>query len=88
MAVDLNASVDNQQPNINASFKVLNDALEKSAGPWLLGSRLTGADFIMLFPIAAYAARGMLKKDFPACQRWLDQVKQRDAFKRLVEKIG
>lgn len=74
---------------MQAAFGLLESTLEKasSSGPWVLGAKLSGPDFMLLYPITAFKTRGDLTK-FPACQKWLEDVKQRDAFKRMVEKIG
>ena len=51
------------------------------------GEDISGADFMMIFPLEAANARGRLK-GYEACQDWLTKMHARPAYLRALERGG
>lgn len=52
------------------------------------GPRLTGADFIMIFPLSAAKNRGLVtEKQHPNLCAYVERMEAREAYKRGVQKI-
>ena len=77
-------------PNITKQLAHL-ETLAASApdgGPWLCGSHLTGADFIMSFPLQGCKQFGFLKEDeHPKLLAFVDKVESSESYKRAIQKI-
>ncbi len=74
------------QPNMQRAIAHVESEL--AARPWFAGEQFSAADIQMGFVMTALAARGGLDEGFPACQRWQQQVEQRPAWQRAMEKNG
>lgn len=74
------------QPNIDNNLNFINSYLKDKT--WFVENTLSAADFQMIFPLLAAAARGDLQANYPEIQRYLDQVQQRPAFKKAIETGG
>ena len=66
-------------------LKFMEDDLGDDA--FFVGDKLTGADFMMVFPLEAAAARGPLK-DYPKLMDYVRRIHARPAYQRGVEKGG
>ena len=55
--------------------------------PWFAGDKFSAADIQMSFPIEAAAARGVLGLR-PRSIAWLENIRQRAAYLRAVERGG
>ena len=76
---DMNEALDRLQRGITR----MNDTLQKSGGPWLLGSELTLAD-ISIMPVIVRMDDINLHgywDDKPAIAEWLDKIRDHSAFK-------
>lgn len=77
------------QPRILSEIKATLDYCEyqliRSAN--FAGETLTGADFMMSFPLEAARARGRLT-GFEACNDWIETLWKRPAYIRALEKGG
>lgn len=73
-------------PNTRANLDFVEAELGKS--PWFTGEELAGADFQMIFPLEAAAARANLGASHPNIKAYVDRVHARPAFKRGLEKGG
>lgn len=72
-------------PNIMANMEFVNTHLSNNI--WFAGEQLSGADFLMSFPLEASVARGV-SKQYPAIEAFVSRVHQRDAYVRALEKGG
>lgn len=55
--------------------------------PWFAGATLSMADIQLSFPVMALLARGGIA-DLPHIRRWVQQVEQRPAWQRAIERGG
>lgn len=71
-------------PNVTSNL----DYLEKqvAATGWFAGDTITGADFMMSFPLEAAAMRINLKIDYPNLAQYLDSIHTMPSYQRAVEK--
>lgn len=77
-------------PNFKTHFDFLESQLATSpgGGEYLCGKDLTGADFLMSFPLGAARGRaGLTQEKYPRIFAYVDKLESRDAFKRAVQKI-
>ena len=79
---------------INPNIKKEVDYLESLAaatpdgGPWLCGSHLSGADFMMSFPLQACKhAKFINEKEHPKLIAFVDRVEATGSYKKAVHKI-
>ena len=79
---------------VKSSF--LNPAIEKhlrqmeaelGKSEWFAGDQITGADFLMIFPVEAAASRFGLG-GYPRLQAYLERVHARAAYRRALERGG
>lgn len=77
------------QPRILSEIKATLDYCEYQLirSKNFAGERLTGADFMMSFPLEAARARGRLT-GYEACNDWIEQIWKRPAYLRALEKGG
>lgn len=75
------------KPNLKRNF----DFLEKELADqrqYLCGSQLTGADFLLQFPLSSARGRtGLSVESHPHLCQYVERLEGRDAFKRAVAKI-
>ena len=77
MPVDVNSFVEHMPQTASP--------LGKSA--WFAGDEITGADFLMIFPVEAAASRFGLGA-YPKLQAYLERVHSRGAYQRALERGG
>jgi len=73
-------------PNLAKMLKAIEAQL--TASTWFAGEAFSAADVQMGFVMYALSARGGMSDDYPACQRWLEQMHSRPAYQRAMEKNG
>tara|TARA_Y100001954_G_scaffold52647_1_gene56051 strand:+ start:15705 stop:16370 length:666 start_codon:yes stop_codon:yes gene_type:complete len=74
------------EPEINLRLEHINDHLKDHE--WFAGKHLTSADFIMIFPLEAAEARGLLKDKFPNILSYVQKVQKMESYKKALEKGG
>ncbi|MEC7183841.1 MAG: glutathione S-transferase [Bdellovibrionota bacterium] len=74
------------EPEINLRLEHVNDHLKDHE--WFAGKHLTSADFIMIFPLEAAEARGLLKDKFPNILSYVQKVQKMESYKKALEKGG
>jgi glutathione S-transferase len=64
-------------------YERMQQAIEDSGGPWLLGRRITLADVAVMPALVRMADLGleMMWKDMPRIVRWYDEIRAHPAFK-------
>lgn len=77
------------QPRIIGEIKAMLDYCEYQLirSKNFAGETLTGADFMMSFPLEAARSTGRLK-GYEACNDWIDSLWKRPAYLRAIEKGG
>lgn len=78
------------QPNFKNNFEFLESQISSSPnnGKYLCGSELSGADFIMNFPLDAAKSRaGLTKQKYPNLYAYIDRLESSESYKRAVQKI-
>ena len=85
----LGPGADPLRPYIDGEIAKQLGYIETSLGDreFLVGKDLTGADFMISFPLEAAAAGDRLKP-FAGLTRYLDRLQARPAYKRALEKGG
>lgn len=73
-------------PSLKKLMSYLNSELEKSK--WLAGNELSAADVMVSFAVDVAGLAFDLKKEYPAVHRFDQEYKERDAYKRALEKNG
>lgn len=73
-------------PNIQNNLAFIEAELGKST--WFCGEHLTGADFQMIFPLEAAAARSGIGDSHPNIRAYVDRVHALPAYQRGLEKGG
>jgi glutathione S-transferase len=71
-------------PNVKNHLDFLEAELTKHQ--WFAGEEMTGADFMMSFPIEAAAARTDLKKGYPKLNEFLERIQSMPSYQRALEK--
>ena len=77
-------------PNLKNNFSFLESQLESApnGGGFLCGSKLTGADLFMSFPLFAAKGRsGLTKEKYPALWAYVNRLEEIESHKRSVQKI-
>ncbi|KAI4112297.1 MAG: hypothetical protein LQ338_008328 [Usnochroma carphineum] len=77
-------------PNLESNFGFLESQVKSApdGGGYLCGSKLTGADILMSFPLGAAKGRvGFTKEKHPALWAYVDRLEEMEGFKRAVQKI-
>jgi glutathione S-transferase len=75
-------------PNMKLNFQFLESYLGKQAGPYIAGDTLTAADFMLLFPIEEGAATAAAPYVGHHTKQYLQRIRNRPAYKRVLEKGG
>ncbi len=71
-------------PNINANLDYLNDELASTG--WFAGNEITGADFMMSFPLEALTKKADLSKSHPNIVKFVDNIHAMPSYIRALEK--
>lgn len=77
-------------PSLDTNFAFLESQVKSApdGGGYLCGSKLTGADILMSFPLGAAKARsGFTKEKYPALWNYVNRLEERDGFKKAAQKI-
>lgn len=78
------------KPNLNTHFDFLETQIASSPnnGEYLCGTRLTGADILMSFPLRAAKGRSSFSKQkHPKLWAYVDRIEALDGYKKAVQKI-
>lgn len=77
------------QPRIMSEIKATLDYCEYQLirSQYFAGDKITGADFMMSFPLEGSRARGRLK-GYEACNDYINAIHKRPAYLRALEKGG
>ena len=78
------------KPNFKNIFEFLEGQIASSPGngEYLCGKEITAADILMCFPLEASRSRaGMVPETYPKVCAYLEKLKERDAYKRAIQKI-
>lgn len=73
-------------PMIKTHLDFVESHLAKNT--WFLGDNLSAADIQMSFPLEASVARGIVGKNRPHINAWVERVHARQAYQRGLEKGG
>jgi glutathione S-transferase len=76
-------------PNFKTHFAFIESQLKASpdGGPYLCGKELTGADFLMSFPLEAGPRRAGLEDQCPLIKAFVDRLHESESYQRSVKKI-
>ncbi|KAL8992431.1 MAG: hypothetical protein Q9188_007585 [Gyalolechia gomerana] len=77
-------------PNLENNFGFLESQVKSApnGGGYLCGSKLTGADILMSFPLGAAKGRsGFTKDKYPALWAYVHRLEEMDGYKKSVQKI-
>lgn len=77
-------------PNLENNFGFLESQVKSApnGGGYLCGSKLTGADILMSFPLSAAKGRsGFTKDKYPALWAYVHRLEEMDGYKKSVQKI-
>jgi glutathione S-transferase len=79
-----------QETFIGPMLKEHLDFMEGELGKttWFAGEEFSAADIIMSFPVEGFAARGGLDASRPKLWAWLERIRSRPAYQRVVENVG
>jgi glutathione S-transferase len=73
-------------PNLKRQFDFMEAELGRST--WFAGSRISGADIMMSFPLEAAAQRAGLDASRPKLMVFLERIHKRAAYQRALERGG
>ncbi len=73
-------------PNVDRAVKHWEHALGKTG--WFAGSEMTGADFMMSFPLEGASARAGLGDEYPNIKAFLKRIHALPAYQRGIKKGG
>lgn len=78
------------EPNLAANFGFLESQLASSPndGGYLCGSELTGADFLMVFPLSSAKGKvGLTQQKYPLIWAYVERLEAMESHKRAIQKI-
>ncbi|KAG8528934.1 uncharacterized protein KY384_006623 [Bacidia gigantensis] len=78
------------QPNMANNLRFLESQLETSpdGGEYLCGPDITGADFLISYPVQAARERaGLTKEAYPRLWAYVERLEEREGYKKSVKKI-
>ena len=78
------------QPNVKNHLDFLEDQLATSpdGGDYVCGKQLTGADFLLSFPLGASKGRTCFSKATqPKLWAYVERLEAQESYKRAVQKI-
>ncbi len=73
-------------PNLSANLDYLEAELSRHA--WFAGEAFSAADIQMSFPLEAAAVRVARDRDRPAIRRFIDSIREREAYQRAMDRGG
>lgn len=73
-------------PGIEACLQLMEQTLGEHE--WFAGDELTGADFIMSFPVEAATVRAAQAGEYPNLHAFLDRLRARPAYQAALERGG
>lgn len=71
-------------PNINSNLDYLNDELAETG--WFAGNKLTGADFMMSFPLEAVTAKTDLSNSHPNITNFVKKIHELPSYQSALKK--
>ena len=77
-------------PNLTDNFKFLESQLVSSpdGGEYICGKELTGADFMLDFPLRATKGHlGFAPERYPKLTAYVDRLREHASYKKAVQKI-
>jgi glutathione S-transferase len=74
------------EPMLKEHLDFMEGELARSS--WFAGDEFSAADIVMSFPVEAFAARGGLDPTRPRLWAWLERIRARPAYQRVVENVG
>ncbi|KAL8951603.1 MAG: hypothetical protein Q9222_002429 [Ikaeria aurantiellina] len=77
-------------PNLENNFNFLESQVKSApdGGGYLCGSKLTGADIMLSFPLGAAKERsGFTKDKYPAMWAYVDRLEASEGYKKAIQKI-
>ncbi|KAL8817928.1 MAG: hypothetical protein Q9223_003334 [Gallowayella weberi] len=77
-------------PNLENNFNFLESKIKSApdGGGYLCGSKLTGADIMLSFPLGASKGRaGLTKEKYPALFEYVNRLEAMESNKKAVQKI-
>ncbi|KAL8725666.1 MAG: hypothetical protein Q9166_007209 [cf. Caloplaca sp. 2 TL-2023] len=78
------------KPNLEKNFSFLESQIKSApdGGGYLCGSKLTGADILLSFPLGAAKGRaGLTKEKFPALFDYVERLEAMEGNKKAIQKI-
>ncbi|KAL8671919.1 MAG: hypothetical protein Q9168_003594 [Polycauliona sp. 1 TL-2023] len=78
------------KPNLESNFDFLESQVKSApdGGGFLCGSKLTGADILLSFPLGAAKGRaGLSEEKYPALFAWVNRMEDMEGNKKAVQKI-
>lgn len=78
-------------PNLKTHMKFLEDQIKTSpgGGQFLCGDKLTGPDFLIVYPLEVEEQTGLLnEKDYPNLTAYLHRLKDREGYKQAALKVS
>ncbi|KAL8841314.1 MAG: hypothetical protein Q9176_003407 [Flavoplaca citrina] len=78
------------KPNLENNFNFLESQVKSApdGGGYLCGSKLTGADILLSFPLSAAKGRaGLSKEKYPALYDYVDRMEAMEGNKKAIQKI-
>ena len=74
------------KPNLQKQFAYIDSVLGKNE--WFCGKEITGADFMMIFPLEAALSSTLPKHGFPNIAAYVDRVHAMPSYQRALEMGG
>ncbi|KAL8768765.1 MAG: hypothetical protein Q9209_005053 [Squamulea sp. 1 TL-2023] len=78
------------KPNLEKNLNFLEDQIKSApdGGGYLCGSKLTGADILLSFPLSAAKGRaGLTEEKYPALCAYVDRLEAMEGNKKAIQKI-
>lgn len=78
------------KPNLENNFNFLESQVKSApdGGGYLCGSKLTGADILLSFPLSAAKGRaGLSKEKYPTLYDYVDRMEAMEGNKKAIQKI-
>jgi len=75
------------RPNVKKNYDLLEGFLAESSSLYFCGSELSGADFMLEYPVDASKDTELFKHEkYPHLYAWIERVHERPAYKAAVKK--
>ncbi|KAK9451091.1 uncharacterized protein V1518DRAFT_431767 [Limtongia smithiae] len=76
------------KPDAIEQLTFLEDRLKENGTGYFVGSALSGADIILIFPVQlSISLVGMTKEQFPVLYEWMEAMENREAYKRANKRV-